>query len=237
MKHLTLILLLWSSFTFAQKSEVFRIDSLPKEGIVLDKSWKWHAGDNPEWVKAEYDDAGWEDIDPTKDIQDLPQIKNAEIGFFRLSVWVDSNVLNKALALKIWQTGASEIYLNGQLIHQLGRVSQNHHQEQTLLVQGTPYSILFTKAGQQILAIRYSFTRKNILLKYRPVNYVAFKAILGDLYRRQGFLYYFKLLQVWDFAFFRNYSFVVVFDAPEQKSQFVHCHLCSSSEHLLSFRQ
>ena len=182
MKHITLfILLCWSVCTFAQKSAVFRIDSLPKQGIVLDKGWKWHAGDNAEWAKAEYDDAEWEGIDPTKDISDLPQIRNAEIGFFRLSIWVDSSVIHKALALKIWQTGASEIYLNGQLIHQLGRVSKNHKQEQTLLVQGTPYSILFTKTGQQTLAIRYSFTSKNILLKYRPVNYVAFKAVLGDL--------------------------------------------------------
>nr|HPH21107.1 hypothetical protein [Haliscomenobacter sp.] len=182
MKHITLfILLCWSACTFAQKSADFRIDSLPKQGIVLDKGWKWHAGDDSEWAKAEYDDAEWEGIDPTKEISDLPQLKNAEIVFFRLTVWVDSNVLNKILALKIWQTGASEIYLNGQLIHQLGRVSQNHKQEQTLLVQGTPYSILFTKAGQQTLAIRYSFTSKNLLLKYRPVNYIAFKAVLGDL--------------------------------------------------------
>jgi signal transduction histidine kinase len=206
MKHLTLILLLWSSCTFAQKSEVFRIDSLPKEGIVLDKGWKWHAGDDAEWAKVGYDDAEWEEIDPTKEISDLPQFKNAEIGFFRLSVWVDSNVLNKILALKIWQTGASEIYLNGQLIHQLGRVSQNHNQEQTLLLQGTPYSILFTKAGQQTLAIRYSFTRKNILLKYRPVNYVAFKAVLGDLDRANQFYTEDKVF----FTFLSYYKFGIL---------------------------
>jgi len=181
MKHLTLILLLWSSFTFAQKSEVFRIDGLPKEGIVLDKGWKWHAGDDPEWVKVDYDDAEWEAIDPTKDIQDLPQITTAELGFLRLHFWIDSSLVGKAFALKLWQTGASEIYLNGKLMHKLGTVNKAGPKEQILRVQGAPYSILFTKAGQQTLAIRYSFTHKNILLKYRPVNYEAFKAVLGDL--------------------------------------------------------
>jgi len=50
MRNLIFSLLLFPLLAFAQKREVFRIDSLPKEGILLNQGWKWHAGDNPEWA-------------------------------------------------------------------------------------------------------------------------------------------------------------------------------------------
>ncbi|MCU0339045.1 MAG: hypothetical protein MUE30_04115 [Spirosomaceae bacterium] len=69
MKSLTLTLLfaLICGFVFAQKTAVFKIDSLPTQGILLDKGWKWHGGDNPEFAKPDFDDSAWEGIDPTKD--------------------------------------------------------------------------------------------------------------------------------------------------------------------------
>jgi two-component system, NtrC family, sensor kinase len=51
MKKLTLLLSLICSIGFAQKQEALRIDSLPKQGILLDKNWKWHAGDSPDFAK------------------------------------------------------------------------------------------------------------------------------------------------------------------------------------------
>ncbi len=81
MKQLVIFLLFLSNYTFAQKSEIFRIDSLPTEGVLLNKGWKFHAGDNPDWAKADFDDSGWESIDPSKDIMDLPQLLKTDIGW------------------------------------------------------------------------------------------------------------------------------------------------------------
>ena len=64
MRNFIVYLLLFPLLAFAQKREVFRIDSLPKAGILLNQGWKWHAGDNPEWAKAEFDDAGWKLMSP-----------------------------------------------------------------------------------------------------------------------------------------------------------------------------
>ena len=75
--------LFFSSHIFAQQSAVFKIDSLPNQGILLDKGWKFHAGDNPDWAKADFDDDNWEDIDPSKPLHDLPQINKESIGWFR----------------------------------------------------------------------------------------------------------------------------------------------------------
>jgi hypothetical protein len=68
MRNLIFSLLLFPLLAFAQKREVFRIDSLPKEGILLNQGWKWHAGDNPDWGEVQYDDTKWERVDPTKEI-------------------------------------------------------------------------------------------------------------------------------------------------------------------------
>ncbi|MBP6411600.1 MAG: hypothetical protein KA313_10910, partial [Pseudarcicella sp.] len=64
MRILLLFLLTFTNFCFAQKSSVLHIDSIPKAGILLDKNWKWHAGDNPDFAKADFEDSKWEGIDP-----------------------------------------------------------------------------------------------------------------------------------------------------------------------------
>ena len=52
MKSLLSLLLFLSLPVFAQQRTIFKIDSLPANGILLDKGWKFHVGDNPDWAKA-----------------------------------------------------------------------------------------------------------------------------------------------------------------------------------------
>ena len=40
-------------------SEIFHIDSLPARGVLLDKGWTFHPGDNFEWAKTDFNDSGW----------------------------------------------------------------------------------------------------------------------------------------------------------------------------------
>ena len=92
MKNLLTFILLTSISlgSWAQK-EAFRIDSIPTKGILLDKGWKWHAGDNPDFAKPDFDDSKWESIDPTKDIMELPQIpRNGQISWLRLKFKIDT---------------------------------------------------------------------------------------------------------------------------------------------------
>ncbi len=125
MRNLLLCLLFFPVFSMAQQREVIRIDSLPKEGILLDKGWKWHAGDNPEWAKPDFDDAKWENIDPTKDIFELPQLsRSGEIGWFRIKIKVNKSIQEQFLFI-LHQSGASEMYLDGKLIHRYGTLSHN----------------------------------------------------------------------------------------------------------------
>jgi hypothetical protein len=85
--------------SFSQEA-IFRIDSIPQAGVLLNKGWKWHAGDNPDFAKSDFDDSKWESIDPDKDIDKLPQIKKAKIGWFRIHLNIDSSLKNTILSLQ-----------------------------------------------------------------------------------------------------------------------------------------
>ena len=129
-KLLTLIVLISIHLSSLAQNEVFRIDSIPTKGILLDKGWKWHAGDNPDFAKPDFDDSKWESIDPTKDPDELPQLKKAGIGWFRIHLNVDSSLKNTILSLYTYQGIATEFYQNGIFIGNFGKVSQNPNEVQ-----------------------------------------------------------------------------------------------------------
>jgi len=74
-----------------------RIDARHNKTVKLNKGWKFHAGDNFQWTKPDYDDRGWQPIDPTLALHQLPSVKKAGIGWFRLKMKVDSSLLNERL--------------------------------------------------------------------------------------------------------------------------------------------
>ena len=73
-KNLGILLLVLPLTIFAQQSEVFKINSLPSQGLLLNKDWKFQLGDHPDFAKPDFDDASWQPINPTLDIFDLPQL-------------------------------------------------------------------------------------------------------------------------------------------------------------------
>ena len=159
MKYLFII-----AFTFCvtqvlgQKS--ITINDLPDEGSILSKNWKWHPGDNPAWANPTFNDQNWPKFVPTEPIQILPQLLKAQIGWFRRPIKVSSALSNRPLYLKIRQMGASEIYLDGKLVHKLGVVSTNPKQEITQ-THAEFIPITFPDTNQHILAVRFSFTKAN----------------------------------------------------------------------------
>ena len=96
------------------------LKNLPQDGVLLDRGWKLRAGDNQEWASPSFNDSGWQAVDPTKDIKALPQLWQQDVVWLRLHLCVDSTLRQQPLVLLGNQTGASEVYLNGRLIKQLG---------------------------------------------------------------------------------------------------------------------
>src|SRR5437868_12328222 len=86
-------------FSQDSSASVFYLSKLPSEGVLLDKGWKFHTGDNPDYAKPDYDDKAWQSINPTLDIHDLPPVAKTGISWLRLHLVIDSNLLKEQLAL------------------------------------------------------------------------------------------------------------------------------------------
>jgi signal transduction histidine kinase/DNA-binding response OmpR family regulator/AraC-like DNA-binding protein len=178
MKILAFLLLFIPLTAFAQQSKEFRIDTLPTEGMLLDKNWKWQVGDNPDFAKPDFDDSAWDAIDPTKDIMDLTQIpKDGRIVWLRLHLHIDSTI-NQQLALMIQQVGASDLFLNGKHIHSFGVLSEKPNEIKAFNPSNMPISFPFTKDSIQILSVRIGFQPNVLYCTHYGMQNPAFKCRL-----------------------------------------------------------
>ena len=157
---------------------IFQLDSLPAEGILLDKDWKFHPGDDPQWANPEYDDTKWQSINPLLPLYRLPEIKQPGIGWLRLKLQVDPSLQSKTVAIVFTFGGAAEIWLDGKLIYRFGKVSVNYKEEQTCLFYDRPFSLMLGDHSIQTLAIRYSLNPQN---RYINTGHPSMKVILKDI--------------------------------------------------------
>ena len=154
-KILALIVLTSIHLSILAQNEVFRIDSIPSEGILLDKGWKWHAGDNPDFAKPDFDDSKWERIDPTKDVMSLKQFAKTNTGWFRLKFRVDSTLYGQTYALSIRQVGSSKIYINGETVVQIGEFSTKSKKSNCFDPSGNSYKLTLGHCSTQLIAVKF----------------------------------------------------------------------------------
>jgi two-component system NtrC family sensor kinase len=162
--NFTLFLALICSFGFAQ---VLQIDSLPQQGILLDKGWKWHAGDNPDFANADFDDSAWEGIDPTKDIMSLPKLRNSKVSWLRLTLKIDTNLTKKGLALLVWQNGATEMYIDNHRFQQFGHILDSGKTIKATQTWGkATFLPILSKHKKHTIAIRFGFEQDIKYIKW-----------------------------------------------------------------------
>ncbi len=158
MKPLLKISLLLLLPFFAKAQEVTILDStLNNKWTTLNKDWRYQKGDNKEWANPAFDDSSWKQLSFYN--LNMPDGKNAianrgEIVWFRKHIKADSS-LNDAIVLNIYQLGASEIYLDGKLIHRLGTVSVDAQKIVFYNPVRKIYQLPLQKGKEQVLAIRY----------------------------------------------------------------------------------
>ncbi|WP_144051677.1 ATP-binding protein [Fibrisoma limi] len=168
---LLLGLCLFSSVAFSQP--LFRIDSLPRQGIVLDKGWKFHVGDNPDWANPNFDDSRWDSFNPAIQSRQLPQ---QGIGWLRIRLQIAPPLRGKTIGLLIQQSGASDLFLNGKLVGQNGQISPQKRIEVGAGRGNLPF-IALSADSVQLLAIRYAFSNEQWLpVKWREA-FVVVRAV------------------------------------------------------------
>ncbi|GAB3962169.1 hypothetical protein GCM10028805_62610 [Spirosoma harenae] len=150
-----LLLCLLVSPSWAQ-SGITPLKSLPSQELNLQKGWRFQVGDDPRWASADFPDQRWPTIQLTRDINEPSPLNAASIGWLRLRFSTDSSWLREPLALVIRQVGASEIYVNGQLLHRWGLVSTDPQKVLAFDPLWKPIPFPLRKTGEQVLAIRFA---------------------------------------------------------------------------------
>lgn len=123
--------------------------------LTLGSYWPFRAGDSLQWASPSYDDSGWEEVSTYLGPSELPFLDWEGIGWFRFRLKVDSTLVNYPLALMLSpHNGASEIYLDGELIYRLGEVSV-FAEDYKPYRDRRPRPIVLPDTGVHLLAVRY----------------------------------------------------------------------------------
>ncbi|UOQ82609.1 sensor histidine kinase [Hymenobacter sp. 5414T-23] len=151
-----LLLAFWAQVVLAQTpaGSLITFRQLPPDGLLLDSGWKYQAGHNLAWARPEFDDHHWPTITPTHSVYQLPQLANT--GWLRLHFRVAPALRQQALALRVYQYAASEIYFNGQLVRRYGKLNGPPAQVQPYWPNGEPIELTLSEQPEQVLAVHYA---------------------------------------------------------------------------------
>jgi hypothetical protein len=187
--HFLILFLLEVSFSFSQLKLSF--DSMP---CVLEDHWKFKAEDNADFASVDCNDSDWKNVDCNLPLNKLKETGFEGFGWFRLHVNVNNQLLNKNIAISIVHLGASEIYLDGNLICRSGKVSVTEQGERRFRTDGIWVPLQFRDTGDHVLAVRYSNHRFNQYRKWDDF-YAGFQLYL-DQDKNQTYLHFKKLSKI-----------------------------------------
>ena len=142
----------------AEQSDTLSInyDSIDSSSIKVFDGWKYHSGDESSWADPNFDDSGWETVDARLIISDSLNIEWEGIGWFRKTIRIDSALVDNNIALIVFQYGASQIYLNGKVAHEFGKVSNSLDNEEIYQPRRIPITINLDSNLVYTFAVRYS---------------------------------------------------------------------------------
>jgi len=148
---------------FSQEDKVFVISdtTLLDKWSTLANDWRYQQGDNMAWANPEFDDSSWNELS-NRNLNEAGGrtiADRGEIAWFRKRIKADSS-LNDLLVLNIYQEGASEIFLDGERIIQLGKISSN------------PDEVIYDSGYKQILQLPLIKRKEQVLVvRYQNAQY------------------------------------------------------------------
>ncbi len=145
--------------------------------LNISSGWKFHQGDNAVWKLPSYNDSAWQTKRTMIYEDSLTRAENTGICWFRLKIVTDSSLFNKDIALLIRQHGASEVFLDGKLIKEIGKVGSNPQTEVVENPANVPFAVNLDSSKTHLLAIRYSYMKVRKL--YEQLGQIASTAGLS----------------------------------------------------------
>lgn len=157
--------------------------------IYIQDLWKFRIGDSLDWADPEYDDSDWDYLSTNLSQADLSFMDWSGIGWFRKQFRVHENLRGKPIALIVERhLGASEIYLNGEKVNELGEFSTD---PETVVSYNSnkPMALVFSDQEIQTMAVR--FINPNYSETELMMGYNGFRFLLGDWETHQAETYSF----------------------------------------------
>ncbi len=140
---------------------VLTIDSISE---TFPRKWLYNPSDDPAFALPGYNDSGWQKFAPRLSFED--DIEFNGVAWLRMHVAVDSTLAGVPIAVRMYQTGSSEIYVDGKLVKQFGKIADKETSEYY-----DPNGILFVinldTVGAHTIAVRYG----NYLADYNHEKY------------------------------------------------------------------
>ncbi|GAA4039627.1 hypothetical protein GCM10022409_26690 [Hymenobacter glaciei] len=160
MKHLLLLLLtlLCAVPAPAQGPDtaVLRLNRLPAAGLMLKDGWHYHPGDDPTWARPDFDDRGWDTLNPYRPRRELPARLHTGIGWLRLRFRLGDSLSRRALLLLPNANGAWELYLDGRLVRRDGIMHPDLTQVQPNPNTSAPLDLPGLGRTPHVLAVRFA---------------------------------------------------------------------------------
>ncbi|GAA4320293.1 hypothetical protein GCM10023149_19500 [Mucilaginibacter gynuensis] len=123
---------------------------------LIDSLWYFHAGELPKDSRSLLSTTGWDTIRNTS----FSKLKSPPgwqgIGWFALWVKVDTNLVNKKLALRINHDGASEIFVDGRPVGGYGKVGNSAQEMEAIRAPRELIPLWFNDTRPHLIAIHYS---------------------------------------------------------------------------------
>lgn len=154
-----LVMTLLQKETFCQVSN--GSDSLHKvsmqdvqQNINFLSGWKFITRDISQGASTMLNDSDWKTAAKIDACSTLPGWNGN--GWFRLHILIDSSLYDKTVSLFIQQRCAMEVYVDGQLVHAIGRVGRSIEDEHVGGTEMRPIPVHFSAQEHHVIAVRYS---------------------------------------------------------------------------------
>jgi len=133
-----------------------------EERVQVTRGWRYHSGDDPAWADPAFDDGEWPRISSLfPDPEHMPHDWSG-IGWFRRRVVLAPGMPATAVALRVEQAGASEVFLDGQPVTRFGTVASTREAERPLYPSHF-VGVSLEPGVTHLIAVRYSNVSDNLL--------------------------------------------------------------------------
>lgn len=121
----------------------------------LDSSWRYIHADDSAMAMPGYNDSNWALVHTVLKPDSTSEPVNG-VYWFRNRIYVADSLLDKSFALNMTHFGASQIYLNGELLMTYGRIGDNADSTEYYNPTMSPHVFHFKDTGYHTLAVRYA---------------------------------------------------------------------------------